>query len=83
MISAEETNYKNEELVDSYLERLGELNKEYQALNTELNEVGPNDQTIEAAIRNLQLRLDLMKKLKSKLNQLKSSENEQQETTII
>ena len=82
-LSSLEISEENEELVDSYLERLGELNKEYQALNTELNEVGPNDQTIEAAIRNLQLRLDLMKKLKSKLNQLKSSENEQQETTII
>lgn len=82
-LSSLEISKENEELVDSYLERLGELNKEYQSLNTELNEVGPNDQTIEAAILNLQLRLDLMKKLKSKLNQLKSSENEQQETTII
>ena len=82
-LSSLEISEENEEVVDSYLERLGELNKEYQALNTELNEVGPNDQTIEAAILNLQLRLDLMKKLKSKLNQLKSSENEQQESTII
>ena len=82
-LSSLEVSEENEELGNSYLERLGELNKEYQALNTELNEVGPNDQTIEAAIRNLQLRLELMKKLKSKLNQLKSSENEQQETTII
>jgi len=82
-LSSLEVSEGNQELVDSYLERLEELNKEYQALNKELNEVGPNDQTIEAAIRNLQFRLDLMKKLKSKLNQLKSSENEQQEVTII
>ncbi len=82
-LSSLEISEENEELVDSYLERLGELNKEYRALNTELNEVGPNDQTIEAAIRNLQLRLDLMKKLKSKLNHLKSSENEQQEITTV
>ncbi len=73
----------NQEVVDSYLKRLEELNKEYQALTKELNEVGPNDQTIEAAIRNLQLRLDLMKKLKSKLNQLKSSKNEQESTDIV
>ncbi len=73
----------NQEVVDSYLKRLEELNKEYQELTKELNEVGPNDQTIEAAIRNLQLRLDLMQKLKSKLNQLKSSKNEQESTDIV
>jgi len=44
--------------------------------------VGPNDQTIEALIKNFQLQLSLIQKLKAKLNQLKSSENEQQ-TAII
>lgn len=45
-------------------------------LNEELNKYGPNDQTITAMIQNLQLRLDLMRKLKVKLNQLKLSKNE-------
>lgn len=67
----------NKELVDSFMERLSELNSEYENLNSELNELGPNDQTISALIENLQLRLQLLQKLKKKLNQLKSSKNEQ------
>lgn len=73
----------NKELVDSYMDRLAELNKEYQRLNQELNELGPNDQTINALINNLQLRLQLLQKLKSKLNQLKSSKNEQESSNIV
>lgn len=67
----------NKGLVDSYLEQLSDLDKEYKKLNIELNEIGPNDQTINALIKNLQLRLQLLQKLKIKLNELKSSENEQ------
>lgn len=73
----------NKELVDSYMERLAELNKEYHRLNQELNELGPNDQTISALINNLQLRLQLLQKLKTKLNQLKSSKNEQESSNIV
>lgn len=73
----------NKELVDGYMDRLAELNKEYQRLNQELNELGPNDQTISALINNLQLRLQLLQKLKSKLNQLKSSKNEQESSNIV
>ena len=67
----------NKELVDGYLERLEELNKEYETLSKELNEIGPNDQTIAAMVQNLQLRAQLLQKLNEKLNQLKSSKNEQ------
>nr|WP_297783366.1 hypothetical protein [uncultured Allomuricauda sp.] len=73
----------NKELVDGYMDRLAELNKEYQRLNQELNDLGPNDQTIGALINNLQLRLQLLQKLKSKLNQLKSSKNEQESSNIV
>ena len=59
------------------MDRLSELNLEYEDLNKELNELGPNDQTISALIENLQLRLELLQKLKKKLNQLKPSKNEQ------
>lgn len=73
----------NKELVDSYMERLAELNQEYQRLNQELNELGPNDQTISALVNNLQLRLQLLQKLKSKLNQLKFSKNEQESSNMV
>ncbi|WP_396635099.1 hypothetical protein [Maribacter sp. R86514] len=65
------------ELVDSFMEQLNNLNIEYKMLNTELKELGPNDQTITALIENLQLRLQLLQKLKRKLNELKLSKNEQ------
>ncbi len=76
-LSQLEISPENKVLVDSFMERLAELNMEYKELNKELNSVGPNDQTIGALIQNLQLRLELLYKLKDKLNELKSSENEQ------
>ena len=76
-LSRLEVSSDNKELVDSYMEQLAELNREYDQLNKELNTFGPNDQTISALIKNLQLRLELLKKLKEKLNQIKSSKNEQ------
>jgi hypothetical protein len=76
-LSRLEVSGENKALVDDYMSRLSELDEEYKRLNIELNEIGPNDQTITALIKNLQLRLQLLQKLKLKLNQLKSSENEQ------
>jgi len=67
---------ENEELINGYLRKLEELDKAYQALNAELNEVGPSEATITALIENLQLRLELLFKLKNKLNELKNLENE-------
>jgi hypothetical protein len=67
---------ENKVVVDDFMVRLGELNAEYKVLNKELNEMGPNEQTIGALIKNLQLRLQLLLKLKEKLHQLKSSKNE-------
>ena len=76
-ISELQVSPENKALVDSFMSRLAELNVEYENLNKELNEIGPNDQTIAALIRNLQLRLDLLYKLKDKLNEFKSSKNGQ------
>lgn len=76
-LSKLEVSDDNKELIDSYMERLAELNAEYEALNAELNELGPNDQTISALIENLQLRLQLLQQLKKQLNQVKTSKNEQ------
>lgn len=72
-----EVSNENKDMVDSFMERLSELNEEYEKLTEELNQTGPNDQTITALIENLQLRLQLLQKLKKKLNQLKTSKNEQ------
>ncbi|MCG2460972.1 hypothetical protein K8352_09455 [Flavobacteriaceae bacterium F89] len=66
--------YRN--VVDGYMSRLADLNDEYLRLNQELNQMGPNEQTITALIKNLQLRLQLLYKLKEKLNELKTKKNE-------
>ena len=67
---------ENREVADNFISRLSDLNTEYKQLNEELNEIGPNEQTITAMIKNLQYRLQLLLKLKEKLNELKSSKNE-------
>ena len=67
---------RNKALIDSFMERLEDLNVEYKKLNTELNEIGPNDQTITALIKNLQLRLQLLHKLRDKLQELKKMSSE-------
>ena len=70
-------NPENKELIDGYMRQLDELNKEYQFLNQELNAVGPTEATVTALIDNLKLRLELLFKLKNKLKELKTLENEQ------
>lgn len=82
-LSKLEISNENKALIDSFMEQLDALNTEYRNLNDELNEIGPNDQTISALIQNLQLRLQLLQKLKKKLNELKTSKNEQVETNIM
>ena len=67
---------KNKELVEGYMKQLSALDKEYKRLSLELNEVGPTEETITALIDNLKLRLELLFKLKSKLNEFKTQENE-------
>ncbi|HSI70275.1 MAG TPA: hypothetical protein VK941_08595, partial [Gillisia sp.] len=69
----------NKALIDAFMLELEELDKEYQRLNAELNEAGPNEQTIEAMVANLQLRLELLLKLKNKLNEIKNSKNKNYE----
>ena len=69
-------NSENKDLVDGFMKQLGILDKEYKRLSTELNKEGPNEATITALIDNLKLRLELLFKLKNKLNELKKQENE-------
>jgi len=70
---------ENKELIDNYLRKIGELTQEYKSLTEELNTKGVNDQTIDALINNLQLRLQLMKRLKKQLNTLKEVNSNQNE----
>lgn len=64
------------QLFESYMEKLSELNEEHKVLQQELTDIGPNEQTINAMIDNLQFRLKLLYQLKEKLNELKKSEND-------
>lgn len=66
----------NKKMADDYMARLRDLDAEYQNLVAELNEIGPNEETISAMIKNFQIRLQLLQKLKAKLNDLKQSKNE-------
>ncbi|SDS22246.1 hypothetical protein SAMN04487764_1729 [Gillisia sp. Hel1_33_143] len=70
-----EINADNKLLIDSFMVELSELDKEYQRLNQDLNETGINEQTVQAMINNLQLRLELLFKLKNKLSDLKKSKS--------
>ena len=63
----------NKELFDGYIERLKELNDEYDNLTIELNENGPNQVTLDALIDNLKFRLNLVMRLKEKLAEFNDS----------
>lgn len=70
---------ENKELIDAFMTKLETLDQEYIALNAEIQETGLNEETVEAMIANLQLRLDLLKKLKTKLNEIKQSKDNRYE----
>merc|ERR1711974_109995 len=61
-----QVNDENKELIDAFMTQLAELDEEYAQLNRELKEAGVNEQTVNTLIANLQLRLELLFKLKSK-----------------
>lgn len=82
-LSQLEISDRNKTLIDSFMERLEDLNVEYKKLNAELNEIGPNDQTITALIKNLQLRLQLLHKLRDKLRELQTQNTEADKNALI
>lgn len=63
----------NNQLFKGYMQKMSFLTKEYKTLTEELNEIGPNEQTVNALITNLQLRLQLLYDLKNKLNEFKKA----------
>ena len=74
-----EVNEENKALVDSFMKQLAGLDQEYKKLNAEISETGLTEGSVEAMISNLQLRLELLYKLKNKIkdiNQSKIRENE-------
>jgi hypothetical protein len=71
-----ETSEEHEMMVNSYLEELKTINKAYQELEKDLNEIGVTEEIINAMIDNLQLRLELLQNLKQKLNNLNKKQNE-------
>lgn len=74
-----EVNDSNKALVDSFMRQLAGLDEEYKRLNAEINETGLSESSVEALISNLQLRLELLYKLKNKIkdiNRSKIKENE-------
>ena len=60
---------ENKELFDGYVQRLKELNDEYDTLTIELTSNGPNEETLNALIDNLKYRLNLVIRLKEKLQE--------------
>lgn len=70
---------ENKQLIDAFMTKLATLDEEYIKLNAEIQDTGLNEETVEAMIANLQLRLDLLKKLKTKLNEIKQSKDNRYE----
>ncbi len=66
---------ETKDLFDGYLEQISELDKEYKRLSVELTEDGPSELTINALIDNLKFRLNLLYRLRTKLKELNTSEN--------
>jgi len=65
---------ETKELFDGYLIQLNELDKEYQKLSLELTESGPSELTVNALIDNLKLRLNLLYRLRSQLQEFNTSD---------
>ena len=62
-----DVNDRNREIVDSFMKQLAGLDQEYKRLNEELYQYGANSQTLEAMIRNLQFRLELLLQVKNRI----------------
>jgi hypothetical protein len=71
-LSRLEINDGNKELVDAFMAQLAKLDTEYKRLNQEITETGITDEMVTAMIENLELRVELMLKLKAKLKELKA-----------
>jgi hypothetical protein len=82
-ISELEVTENNKEVLEGYLNKIAELTQEYKSLTKELNTKGVNDDTIDALMSNLQLRLQLLQRLKKQLKELNNLNKKQHETQIL
>jgi hypothetical protein len=71
-----EKNDENQAFVQRYLKRLSTLKEEHRFLITEMNEEGPNSQSIIVLINNLKLQLELLRELKEQLTLLNNNNHE-------
>ena len=78
-LSKLEVNDSNKALVDSFMTQLAGLDEEYKKLNAEINETGLSESSVEALISNLQLRLELLYKLKNKIRDINQSQIKENE----
>lgn len=76
-------NDHNREIVDSFMKQLSGLDQEYQRLNEELQQYGANSQTLEAMVRNLQFRLDLLLQVKNRIENNKHKTKDRYEDVRI
>ncbi|WP_029035351.1 hypothetical protein [Salinimicrobium terrae] len=74
-----EVNDSNKALVDSFMKQLEGLDREYKKLNSEISETGLTESSLEALISNLQLRLELLYKVKNKIRDIKESKIKENE----
>ena len=77
-LSKVELTPENKELFDGYVQRLKELKEEYDTLTLELTANGVNEETLDALIDNLKFRLNLVMRLKEKLQEFSEDSFEQE-----
>lgn len=78
-----DVNDRNREIVDSFMKQLAGLDQEYQLLNEELYQYGANSQTLEAMVRNLQFRLELLLQVKKRIENNKHKMKDRYEDVRI
>ena len=71
-----EKNSKNQAFVKRYMKRLSLLKEEYKNLVAEMNEEGPNSQSITVLINNLKLQLELLQELREQIKSIKIKKHE-------
>lgn len=76
-------NKDNTALIDSYLDKIGKLDRDYQRLNKELISKGIDTTTISKLVTNLQLRLQLLLQLKDQIQELQTVNQKEYEQIII
>lgn len=71
-----QNNKNNLASVNRYMNRFTLLKKEYTVLIKEMNDEGPNTQSISGIINNLKLQLELLQELKEQIKPVKKNLNE-------